>query len=265
MNEKRVVMVTGASQGIGAELARWLAKIGCGVVMAARSTAALAEVKRDVERLGGRPLSLTLDVADYEQCRKGVEETLEYFGRLDALVNNAGVLEPISAAADADPQQWRENIEINLLGPFYMFRASAPALRSNRGRVVNISSGAAVNPIGGWSAYCAAKAGLTHLTRVVAEEEPDLTVMALRPGVVDTQLQTLIREKGSVGMKPEKVAYFKDLKTGGHLEPPAVPARAAAWLALHAPREWSGEYVEYDDPRISEPAKAVFGDENCLD
>lgn len=265
MDENRVVMVTGASRGIGADIARWLAKAGCSIVMAARSTSSLAKVEKEVARLGGKPLPLTLDVADFQACREGVETTLDHFGRLDALINNAGALEPIAKTADADPEKWLDNIKINLMGPFYLMKACAEALRNSQGRIVNISSGAAVSPIGGWSAYCAAKAGLNHLSRVVAEEEPDITVIALRPGVVDTGLQTLIREKGSAGMKSEKVDYFKGLKTSNRLEPPAVPARAAAWLSLYAPRRWSGEFMEYDDPRISDPARTIFGDIGNLD
>jgi NAD(P)-dependent dehydrogenase (short-subunit alcohol dehydrogenase family) len=188
-----------------------------------------------------------------------VKEALDRFGRLDALVNNAGVLSPVMPLADADPDAWARNIGVNLLAPFYLIRAAVPALRSAGGRVVNISSGAAQKPIGAWSAYCAAKAALTHLTAVLAVEEPRITAVALRPGVIDTRMQALIRREGPGAMDPEKASYFRQLKQEGRLEPPWVPARSAAWLALHAPRDLSGRFIEYDDPQVAEPALALFG------
>jgi NAD(P)-dependent dehydrogenase (short-subunit alcohol dehydrogenase family) len=134
------------------------------------------------------------------------------------------------------------------------------ALRETGGRIVNVSSGAAVNAVEGWSAYCAAKAGLTHFTRVLAAEEPGITVVALRPGVVDTRMQGVIREQGPGNMAPDKTDYFRKLKEEGKLEPSAVPARSMAWLALHAPREWSGRFLEYDDDEIRSPAEEIFGE-----
>jgi NAD(P)-dependent dehydrogenase (short-subunit alcohol dehydrogenase family) len=124
--------------------------------------------------------------------------------------------------------------------------------------VVNIGTGASEKAIEGWSAYCAAKAGLAHLTRVVAAETPEITAVSFRPGVVDTGMQAQIRREGPAGMPPEKAAYFQRLKTEGKLLPPEKPGRAAAWLALHAPASWSGEQLEFDDPRIGTDALEGF-------
>jgi NAD(P)-dependent dehydrogenase (short-subunit alcohol dehydrogenase family) len=157
------------------------------------------------------------------------------------------------------PHAWSYNIEVNLNGPFFLIRAALPELRRRGGRVVNVSSGAAEKAIPGWSAYCAAKAALTHFTRILAAEEPEIVAVSLRPGVVDTAMQEAIREKGAAGMDADKLAYFRELKAGGKLEPPDVPGRAMAWLALRAPREWSGEFLDYDDPRIAGPAADFFG------
>jgi hypothetical protein len=78
-------------------------------------------------------------------------------------------------------------------------------------------------------------------------------------------MQELLRSEGPAKMPPEQAAFYRDLKTAGHLEPPQVPARAIAWLALHAPREWSGDFISYDDPQISEPALAAFGERLLVD
>lgn len=254
-----VVMVTGASQGMGAEVVKWLARAGCRIALTARSVDPLEALASMLKTKAGALLPLAFDVSDAAQCRLAVNKTLERFGRLDALVNNAGTLEPMAPIAQADIDQWQYGIGVNLLGPFYLTRYALDALRHVRGRVVNVSSGAARNPIAGWSAYCAAKAGLTHFTRVLAVEEPRVTCVALRPGIVDTGMQALIRSQGASAMDAEKVAYFHRLKSENRLEPPAVPARALAWLALYAPQSWSGEFMEYDDPRISVPAMEKFG------
>jgi NAD(P)-dependent dehydrogenase (short-subunit alcohol dehydrogenase family) len=245
-----VILLTGASRGIGAATARHLARSGASLALVARSRTGTEAVAEEVRQLGGAAICIRGDVADREACLDAVARTLETFSRIDALVNNAGVLEPISSLAAADAGKWRYNLEVNLLGPVNLIQAALPALRKASGRIVNVSSGAALNPVVGWSAYCTAKAGLTHLTRVLAAEERSLTVLSLRPGTVDTEMQASIRRDGASGMTPEKVTHFSALKAEGRLVPPEVPARSVAWLALYAPREWSGEFLDYDDPRI---------------
>ncbi len=245
---------------MGREIARWLASAGAAVVCTARSADSLGKLAESIRRDGGRAVPVSLDVSRRQECEETVEKTVSTFGRIDALVNNAGVLDPVAPLADADPDQWQHNIAVNLLGPFYLIRAALPCLRAVGGRVVNISTGAAVKVIEGWSAYCAAKAGFAHLTRVLAAEERQIIAVSLRPGVVDTAMQKRIRQVGPERMPPDKAAYFQDLKDSGKLEPPSVPARSAAWLALYAPADWSGELLDYDDPRIAEPAKNAFPD-----
>ena len=167
----------------------------------------------------------------------------------------------MAKVAKADPVAWRHNIEVNLLGPVYMTMAAIAELRKRNGRLVNVSSGAANRVIEAGSAYCAAKAALNQFTRVLAAEEPSLTAIAVRPGVVDTQMQALLRSKGPNEMRPEQAAYYQNLKTAGQLEPPQVPARAIAWLGLNAPHALSGTFLDYDDPRIDTPALHYFGDD----
>ncbi|MGD9237614.1 MAG: SDR family NAD(P)-dependent oxidoreductase, partial [Desulfobacterales bacterium] len=193
--------------------------------------------------------------------RAAVARTLERFGRLDAVVNNAGMVEPLAPVSGSDVDRWQYNIGVNLLGPFYLIRAAIAELRRQSGRIVNVSSGAATTPIENASAYCAAKAALNHFSRVLAAEEPRVTVVAVRPGVVDTQMQDTIRQKGAGVMSAEQLAYYQNLKVRGQLEKPEVPGRAIAWLALQAPVEFSGQFLNYDDPPISQPALAFFGAE----
>ncbi|MEE4608873.1 MAG: SDR family NAD(P)-dependent oxidoreductase [Desulfobacteraceae bacterium] len=262
MKEPPVIIVSGASRGLGAAVASWLATAGGRVTLVARHEHRLDPVARQVKALGGEALIIAADVAEADACRRVAEATLERFGRIDALVNNAGVIEPLSRAADADPEAWRYNISVNLLGPFYLARFTLSALRAQRGRIVNVSSGAANHPISAASAYCAAKAGLTHLSRVLAAEEPDVTVMAMRPGVVDTDMQVFLRQQGPAAMPPAEAEYYARLKPDGKLEPAWMPARVIAWMALAAPASYSGEFFDYDDPRLVKPAVELLGDES---
>jgi NAD(P)-dependent dehydrogenase (short-subunit alcohol dehydrogenase family) len=255
MTDRPVVLVTGASRGIGAAAARRLLALGCQVAIVARNRegiAAFAAETAGTEML----LPLTGDVAREPDCRRVVADTVARFGRLDALINNAGILGPVARLADADPGEWQYNLAVNLLGPFYLARAAIPHLRSTRGRIVNVSSGAAVKAIEGWSAYCVAKAAVTHLTRLLAAEEPDITAVALRPGVVDTAMQTMIRAEGPRAMTPERSAHFAQLKEEGQLLDPAIPAAKLTWLALDAPPTLSGMFLDYDDPRIGDEIDA---------
>jgi len=259
MKNKPVVIISGASRGVGASVACWLATKGAGMMLIARSEDALSEISDKVRQAGGTPLATVADVSDQSVCQRAVEKTLAHFGRLDALICNAGVLPPLSSVATADPDAWRYNVAVNLLGPFYLAHSALPELRKQKGRIVNVSSGAAMHPIFGGSAYCASKAALNQFTAVLAAEEPSVTAIAMRPGVVDTEMQAFIREQGKKTMPSEQLDYYLELRDKGLLEPPSVPARAIAWLALYAPCEWSGKFLSYDEPRISQPALEIFG------
>jgi NAD(P)-dependent dehydrogenase (short-subunit alcohol dehydrogenase family) len=254
-----VVIVTGASRGLGAAVAHWLAKSGAGVTLVARSADELAVVAQDLAQLEREPLVRALDVADYGGCRRAVRATMDHFGRIDALVNNAGIIQPVATIANSDPESWRRNLEVNLLGPYNLTRAALRHLRAFGGRVVNVSSGAATRALEHLSAYCTAKAALNHFTRVLAAEEPVLTALTIRPGVVDTDMQTCLRGEGGTATPAELAAYYRQLKEHQQLEPPEIPARSIAWLALFAPREFSGQFLDYDDPRIRDAAATAFG------
>ena len=260
MADEPVIIITGSSRGIGAEVARWLGKTGACVTLVARSEKSLDEVAKSVKKLGGNAMIISADIAGIDACFYAVRETVKRFGKIDALVNNAGLLYPMISIADVNPNAWTYNIEVNLFGAFYMTQAAIPELRKTKGRVINISSGAAEHPFETWGAYCVSKAGLTQFTRVLAVEELSLTSVTVQPGVADTKMQEQIRAEGPNVMNKENTAFFQSLKDEGKLEPPHIPARSIAWLALKAPKEMSGKCVEYDTPEIAESALDLFGE-----
>jgi NAD(P)-dependent dehydrogenase (short-subunit alcohol dehydrogenase family) len=190
------------------------------------------------------------DVTRAGDCERVVAGTVERFGRLDALVNNAGILEPIAPLAEMEAGAWEKNWAVNVLGPALMIRQALPHLRARQGRILNVSSGAAVHAISGWSAYCLAKAAINHLGRMLAAEEPEVTAIAFRPGVVDTDMQATIRRDGARGMPGEVHDRFVHYHQQGELLPPEAPGCALAVLALYAPRAWSGEFVAWDEKQV---------------
>lgn len=248
--EKPVVLITGASRGLGAAAAHAAADLGARVVLTARSAGALQEQAQRIRSGGGECLVVTGDLLVEEDVRRMVERSVDGWGRLDAVVNNAGVLEPIARIAEAPIDAWERNIQVNLLGPFVLTRFAIPHLRMTGGRVVNVSTGAAVKVTVGWSAYSAAKAALNLFTRYLAEEEPDITSVALRPGAVETEMQRKIREEGQSGMQEEKYTRYVRLHREQKLLPPEKPGKSMAVLALYAPVAWSGEFIAWDEDRV---------------
>jgi NAD(P)-dependent dehydrogenase (short-subunit alcohol dehydrogenase family) len=248
--ERKTIIVTGASRGLGAATARILGDLGADVVLNARSAEQLQRVADEIRENGGNAIAVPGDVSQREDCERLVNQAFDYSGRIDGLVNNAAIIDPVAPLAEVDPGEWERHLAINLLGPLMLIQSALPYLREREGRVINVSSGAATSAIAGWSAYCAGKAALNRLTAVLAVEEPSIIAIAVRPGIVDTEMQNAIRTLGATGMTAAEHKRFVAYKEEGQLQPPEVPGRALAVLALHAPRDWSGEFLSWDEPRV---------------
>jgi NAD(P)-dependent dehydrogenase (short-subunit alcohol dehydrogenase family) len=168
-------------------------------MLVARDGKLSAEVARDIATKGARAEAMACDVADYAEVQKVVAATKARLGGLDILINNAGVIDPISEIATSDPVAWAQNITINLVGAYNVVRAVLPGMLAKGGStIVNISSGAAYRPLEGWSAYCAGKAGLAMLTKAIALETAGkgIRIFGFSPGTIDTGMQVKIRASG---------------------------------------------------------------------
>lgn len=253
MSRNKVFLVTGASRGLGAAIVEQLTALGHRVLASARDEKALERRFRDSALVQW----IADDLSDAESAQRLAQTARERFGRLDGLVNNAGVIAPIARLGEADPETWAASITINFVTPSLLIAECLKLFPEQGARVVNISSGAAVKTVQGWSAYCSAKAGLLHLSAVVAAEYPKVAVFSLRPGVVDTDMQGEIRD--SKGMTEDDLSKFQNLKSAGRLEPPEVPGRAAAWLAVEGPLSLSGQMVEYTAPEVKAGVESLFG------
>ncbi len=246
----QTAVVTGASRGLGAAVARIAGQMKANVALMARTGDDLEIVAEEVRVAGGQALPIVGDVGRSTDCRRAIAETVKAFGRIDVLVNNAGMLTPISPIASGNPKEWRRNWAVNVLGPVMLTQNALPYLRQSKGRVINVSSGAAISAIQGWAAFCVAKAGLNHFTRMLAVEELDITSISFHPGVVDTAMQATIRRDGAQGMPEEVYARFVRYQEEGELLPPEVPGCPLAVLAFHAPHEWSGAFLAWNDEQV---------------
>lgn len=254
-----IVLLTGASRGIGAATARLLGETGATVALVGRSVEGLAAAARSVEEAGGRASVHVVDLATPIAPGDLVDKVLEEHGGIDAVINNAAVISPIATIAQGDDAGWERAIAVNLLAPLHIIRAALPTLRTGSGRVINVSSTAADRDIRGLGAYCVAKGAQRHLTSVLAVEEPAVTAITYQPGRTDTAMHAAIRAEGHGVMTSGQVREYERVKREGELADPEVPARGLAWLGLEAPHEWSGEELFRDDARLRAGAERLFG------
>lgn len=188
--DSRVSLVTGASSGLGVAIATALAEAGSDVVIGARRVERLAGVVDAIERTGRRGLAVPLDVSKPEDCTAMVDRAMAEFGRVDVLVNNAGVGTAVPATRET-PEQFREVIDINLNGCYWMAQACGRVMQPGSS-IINISSVLALTTAGlPQAAYAASKSGLLGLTRDLAQQwgsRKGIRVNALAPGFFPTEM-----------------------------------------------------------------------------
>ncbi|MCA3448972.1 MAG: SDR family oxidoreductase [Rhodobacter sp.] len=210
----RTVLVTGATRGIGAALVR---------VLVAQGARVFAGVVGDRESLPDAATVFQLDVTRQADVDAAIARVRADAGRLDVLVNNAGIISPIGPLASLASDSLAPAFAVNVIGVHRMVVAALPLLRASRGTIVNAGTGAATTPMEGWTAYCTSKAGVHMLTRLMALELGPEGVQSFFIGIppTDTAMQAEIR---AAGLNPiSKIPR-------DHLVPTAVPASVMAYL-----------------------------------
>jgi 2-dehydro-3-deoxy-L-rhamnonate dehydrogenase (NAD+) len=226
VDEKRVALVTGAARGIGSAVAERLVRDGMCVAVADIDEAAAGELVQRVRSNGGGAFAVHLDVSDPRSAIQAVEVVLQREGRLDVLVNNAGIAGRAAPVVEYPLDEWRRILAIDLDGVFYCCRAALPhMLERGAGRIVNIASisGKEGNP--NMSAYSAAKAGVIGFTKALAKEvaTSGIYVNCVTPAVIATDILNQLSD--------EAVGYMTARIPMGRTGQPEEVAALVAWLA----------------------------------
>lgn len=226
----KVICITGASSGIGEGTARELAGRGAKVMLGARRTDRLDAIVKDIEDSGGIAKAHKVDVTDFDDVKAFVEAASDTWGQVDVMINNAGVM-PLSPLAALKIDEWDRVVDVNVKGVLYGIGAVLPGMSShNSGHIVNIASvGAlAVSPTA--SVYCATKFAVRAISDGLRQENPEIHVTCVHPGVVESELADSITDATAAeamkavranALKPDAiakaVAYAIDQPDGVHL------------------------------------------------
>jgi NAD(P)-dependent dehydrogenase (short-subunit alcohol dehydrogenase family) len=187
----KVAMISGGSKGLGADLARRFVEEGASVSLCARRPEGADELSAELRAAGGLCLVTGCDVTSEADVAAWVEATLEEFGRVDVLLNNASILGPRVAVLDYPVDDWRKVIEVNLTGAFIVAKACIQPLKATRGAMVHVSSGVGDHGRPNWGAYCASKNGLEALSQMLAGElaQDGVRSNAVDPGAMRTEMR----------------------------------------------------------------------------
>ena len=242
MAAPKVAFVTGASRGIGFEVARHLVERGWKVGMTARGEGKLQQAAAELGE--ENTMAVACDVSDRLSVETACSQVAGRFGAISALVNNAAVIDPVGRTLDSDPDEWIRLIEINICGVMIATRAVLPGmLKSGSGVIVNLSSGAAHSAVEGWSAYCSSKAGMSMFTHCVHAEYGHLGIRAHNfiPGLVGTDMLN-----GAQTKFDNVVSQVDDSQK----LTPDLPALCIAWLVDEADGQVEGVEQSIRDPGL---------------
>ena len=241
----QVAIITGAGRGIGQAIAQAYAREGAHLVLAARSQPELEQTAAAIAKTGAQAIAVPTDVTDPAQAERLASAALTRFGRIDLLVNNAGISGPVGPLQDNDIAQWAETISVNLTGTFLVCRAVIPImLQQGGGKIINLSGAGAANAWSNLSAYCASKAAVVRLTEVLAQElaPNNIAVNALGPGSVHTAMwDQMTQDAARAGA--DFIHRLGLQVTSGGGAPIGECAELAVWLASKESDNLTGRLI----------------------
>lgn len=258
----KVIVITGASRGMGKTMAEVLLKESndCKLVLIARSKDKLQEF---VDSLSNdqrdRVHYVAGDLTNEKTLDSIINETTLKFGKINSVIFNAGILEPISHIDKVDVKQMRKLFEVNFFSIVELTQKLIPILRKSaeldniKSSCIYVSSSASTVCYDGWMAYGSSKAALNHFTMDLNSEENLIQSISIDPGIVDTGMQVNIRENLSKGMTSDAHNMFIEFHEKGQLLKPEIPGGVCAFLSLKGiPDDLSGKYLEYCDKSLDD-------------
>jgi len=243
----KVVVLTGASRGIGAAAARMLAEDGPTLVLCARTAEANVETKAAVEAIGASTESHGFDVSDAAAAKAFVDDVVSRHGRIDVLINNAGSGK-MGSVADVPPADYLAVQQVNVMGPYNMIYAALPSmLERDAGTIINLTSARAFLPDRFYAAYCSSKAALLSMTQCLHFDVADtgVKIYAFSPGFTQTDMVQEIYSND---------VFRQAALTPNEGQPPERPAKVLTWLAREAPDDLVGQHVQVQFNDISRRA-----------
>ena len=242
------IIITGASRGLGVHIARAMWDNGANLLLVARSAQALMDLKEDFERNPMPDQGIHITVADLALSTATgliLQEARKVWGRLDGLVNNAGILGPVGPLWKNPWNAWEETIRVNLLAPVSLCRACIGWMKeTGQGKIINLSGGGATGPRPNFSAYAVAKTGVVRFTEILAEEVRDFNIQvnSIAPGSLNTDmLETVLQEDPESVGKDEYESVLKQKEGGG--ASPDRAARLCVFLASPASNGITGKLI----------------------
>lgn len=242
------IIVTGASRGIGyAAVEALLSEKDVCVVAIVRDA---TKMEKLCQENNGRLKCVEGDVCDQTIASEAVKEAINMCDSIDGLVLNAGTIEPMGYIADLDLGKWRAALDVNVFGALNFVQYAVTSLRASKGRIVFMSSSSSSVRYKSLSAYCASKAALLALSEILAIEEPDITSVSLRPGKVDTDMQTSLRTSENTDSEVQQ-PFIRDHEAG-KLVSVRDSGIAVTKLVLNAKNAWNGRLFNYTDKEVQD-------------
>jgi NAD(P)-dependent dehydrogenase (short-subunit alcohol dehydrogenase family) len=245
----QVAVVTGGGRGLGRAMAQALAVANAKVAVVARTATQLAETVELIRKDGGHVLPIPADITDHKAVKTMVQTVQDELGAIDILVNNAGVVGVPGPIWEADPEDWRHTLDVNLYGAFLCGATALGAMVARQhGRIINVASGAGLFPIAFGSAYAVSKAALLRLTECMAADgkEHGIVAFALGPGSVRTAMtEYLIESEAGQTYLP----WYRKMILEGGAVPADLSANLVVLLASGKLDSLSGRFIDvFDDP-----------------
>lgn len=241
--ENKIAIITGGSRGIGKAIALEFARQGATVVVASRKQEMLDEVVNEIEAGGSKAKAIATHTGDAEQCKQLVQQTVDEYGQVDILINNAATNPHFGPLLTAEASHWQKIFEVNLMGYFWLSKFAAEAMQqSGGGKIINMASVTGINPGVFMGVYSVSKAGVLMMTKSLAQElgPYNIQVNAIAPGIIKTKFAE------ALWSNPDLLKQYTERTPAGRIGEPEDIVGAALYLASDESKYHTGDIFIID-------------------